>query len=308
MSFDFSDFSKYRTQLMGISILLIMLFHAHFLKCGYIGVEFFLLISAIGLFFSLSKDQRLIPFYKKRLIRILPVYLIVAIPCFIYLQGDNFDFGQLLYDLAGLYILDSHRYFWFVTLIIICYLLAPFYFKLMKYKYSIFVPFIVLVVFYFLGIQYKPVEIMLNRFAVFFLGFHLAKWVYEKKQINIKYLGLFCLFIWILVFVSEEVHFYVGLHRVLFFFLSIPAVMGLILVLKVTPPLIHKWLVFLGGITLEIYMIHERICLKVLDMFFNHTIAGIISFPLAIIAAYLLHKFVSFITQNFLTKQLVKEN
>lgn len=114
MTFDFSDFSKYRTQLMGISILLIMMFHVGFFKCGYIGVEFFLLISAIGLFFSLSKDQRLIPFYKKRLIRILPAYFIVAIPTFIYLQGGNFDFGQLLYDLAGLYILDSHRYLWFV--------------------------------------------------------------------------------------------------------------------------------------------------------------------------------------------------
>lgn len=308
MSFDFSDFSKYRTQLMGISILLIMLFHAHFLKCGYIGVEFFLLISAIGLFFSLSKDQRLIPFYKKRLIRILPAYLIVAVPYFLYHYRDGFELGNYLFDLAGLCILNSELYFWFIGLIILCYLIAPFYFKLMNYKYSIFVPFIVLVVCYFLGKQFEPVEIMLNRFAVFFLGFHLAKWVYEKKQINIKYLGLFCLFIWILVFVSEEVHFYVGLHRVLFFFLSIPAVMGLILVLKVTPPLIHKWLVFLGGITLEIYMVHERICLKVLYMFFSHTIAGIVSFPLAIIAAYLLHKFVSVITQNFLTKQLVKEN
>lgn len=308
MSFDFSDFSKYRTQLMGISILLIMLFHVGFLKCGYIGVEFFLLISAIGLFFSLSNDQRLIPFYKKRLIRILPAYLIIAVPYFLYHHRDGFELGNYLFDLAGLCILNSELYFWFIGLIILCYLIAPFYFKLMNYKYSIFVPFIVLVVFYFLGIQFKPLEIMLNRFAVFFFGFHLAKWVYEKKQINIKYLGLYCFFIWILILMSEEVHLFDGLHRVLFFFLSIPALMGLILVLKVTPPLIHKWLVFLGGITLEIYMVHERICLKVLDMIFNNfVIAGIISFPLAIIAAYLLHKIVSFITQ-FLTKQLVKEN
>ncbi len=306
MTFDFSDFSKYRTQLMGISILLIMMFHVGFFKCGYIGVEFFLLISAIGLFFSLSKDQRLIPFYKKRLIRILPAYFIVAIPTFIYLQGGNFDFGQLLYDLAGLYILDSHRYLWFVHLIIICYLIAPFYFKLMNYKYSKFVPFIALIVFYYLAMQYKPIGILLNRFAIFFLGFHLAKWVYEKKQIRIKYLALYCFLVWILIIASKEVHFYGELRLIMFFFLSIPAVMGLILVLKVTPPIIHKWLVFLGGITLEIYLVHERIYLEILDTLFTYKVASIISFPLAIIAAYILHKFVNFIIQYLQAKQLVK--
>ena len=92
----------------------------------------------------------------------------------------------------------------------------------------------------------------------------------------------------------------------MFFFLSIPAVMALILVLKVTPPIIHKWLVFLGGITLEIYLVHERIYLEILDTLFSYKVASIISFPLAIIAAYILHKFVNFIIQYLQAKQLVK--
>ena len=316
MTFDFSDFSKYRTQLMGISILAIMLFHANFLKCGWIGVEFFLLISSIGLFFSLSKDQRLIPFYKKRFIRILPAYLLVALPYFAYHNRDGFEIGNYLSDLIGLHIFHSEYYFWFVNLIIICYLIAPFYFKSLKYKYSIILPFITLVICFFLGLYFKPLEILLNRFAIFFLGFHLAQLVYEKKQIHFKYLAPICFIVILLVYAIGEVRemgevnmdYIRSIKKVFYFFLSIPALMGFIILLKKSPQFINRFLIFLGGITLEIYMVHERICFKTLKMFFNSFDAGIISLPLAILAAYLLHKLVEYITQKLHTNLLAKSN
>ena len=102
MKFDFSDFSKKRSQLMGISMLLIMIFHCGlYLNSRYtpfcvVGVEFFLVISAIGLFFSLSKNQDKLSFYKKRVLRILPTYLIVAAPYFAHNQ--KFEIGNYLFN------------------------------------------------------------------------------------------------------------------------------------------------------------------------------------------------------------------
>ena len=153
---------------MGVSIILIMLFHAGILRSGFVGVEFFLMISAIGLYFSLSKNQDKSAFYKKRFARVLPAYFIVAIPYFLCIQ--EFDIINYLINLTGLCILRYEPYFWFIGQILLCYLIAPFYFKLLKHKYSMFYPFIVLVACFCLGLLLPSLEIMLNRFAVFLLG------------------------------------------------------------------------------------------------------------------------------------------
>ena len=61
-----SDLSRYRTELMGISAVLIMLCHStayidmplwfmYVLSLANIGVDFFLLLSGMGMWYSLSK-------------------------------------------------------------------------------------------------------------------------------------------------------------------------------------------------------------------------------------------------------------
>ncbi len=66
-------FSEHRQALMGGAILCIMLYHSfqgasdgtisRIFVTGKIGVEFFLIISGVGLYFSLSKDSNLKRFY-----------------------------------------------------------------------------------------------------------------------------------------------------------------------------------------------------------------------------------------------------
>lgn len=79
------DFSAYRSVLMGVAIIFIMASHSlgRFALYGNIGVEWFLIVSAIGQFYSLSKDDNTERYYRKRLIRLLPAYLAVAIPFFL---------------------------------------------------------------------------------------------------------------------------------------------------------------------------------------------------------------------------------
>lgn len=278
---------------MGISILLIMLFHVNFLACGFIGVEFFLLISAVGLFFSLKKNQHLQSFYRRRILRILPTYFLVAIPYFIYLHRQDLDIKDFFIDLSGLCIFQDERYFWFILLILICYLIAPFYNRLLRFRYSIAIPFITLVACYCLGLCFPALAIMLNRFAIFFLGFHLAELVYRKQKIHGRMILPACLLAVLLIPCVELLPVDDGLKIVAYFFQSIPALMLLIIILKCSPGFIIKSLAFLGGITLELYMIHEKIHYRFLEGAFGYLVGGIISFPIAIVLAYLLNKLTS---------------
>lgn len=99
-------FSKNRNAIYGVAIISIMIFHFFediansnlsggglgFLGklyntfIGSVGVEFFVFLSGVGLYFSMSKDSNILHFFQKRIKRILPVYLMVAIPYWIVID------------------------------------------------------------------------------------------------------------------------------------------------------------------------------------------------------------------------------
>ena len=100
--YNLSDLSTYRTQMMGIATLMIIICHscaskvimpsflAYLFRFGNIGVDIFLFLSGIGLYYSLSKNnlsskEDYTSFYKRRFYRIYIPYLIVFIPsCLIF--------------------------------------------------------------------------------------------------------------------------------------------------------------------------------------------------------------------------------
>jgi len=83
--FDLSLFSRFRTEIMGISTIAILLCHASgrgvvlpyilewLFGFGNIGVDIFLLLSGLSMFYSLNKADRptLGGWYTKRLVRIV---------------------------------------------------------------------------------------------------------------------------------------------------------------------------------------------------------------------------------------------
>ena len=108
--FYFENLSKYRKVLMGVQIILIIIFHftedckiydVRFsgiinLFYRYIrssGVDMFLLLSGLGLYFSWKKKPEPKAFYKKRYMRILIPYFIVAVPAWIWLDIFWMDKG-----------------------------------------------------------------------------------------------------------------------------------------------------------------------------------------------------------------------
>ena len=79
--------SKYRSQLMGIAIVLVALFHSNIVRAnnvldylcfsGDIGVDMFFFLSGFGMFYAYLKKPTVQGFYWKRLVRIVPVWFLV---------------------------------------------------------------------------------------------------------------------------------------------------------------------------------------------------------------------------------------
>lgn len=96
--YNLSDLSTYRTQMMGIATLMIIICHscaskvimpdslAYLFRFGNLGVDIFWFLSGIGLYYSLikndlsSKECYYMSFYKRSIYRIYIPYLMVFIP------------------------------------------------------------------------------------------------------------------------------------------------------------------------------------------------------------------------------------
>ena len=103
------DLSTYRTALMGFAILIIVLYHFSgrgginmvdkvirlVFSQGYVGVDIFMVVSGLGLTFSLLKNENLREYYIKRWVRIFPFFtFITLIECWI-IRGEGFGLALL---------------------------------------------------------------------------------------------------------------------------------------------------------------------------------------------------------------------
>lgn len=133
--------SRFRSELMGLAILWVMLFHAYQLKfnvllldsiraLGFAGVDVFILLSGLGLYVSFSKrgHEPFFRYFARRCVRILPAYWLVvgAYSLWLVLRG-RIGLSVLLWNLSTL-----HYWFhipgsfnWYVPAILLFYLLAP---------------------------------------------------------------------------------------------------------------------------------------------------------------------------------------
>lgn len=145
----YQNLSRYRSELMGLAMLWVMLFHAYefhfyvrpldaFKAVGFAGVDVFILLSAMGLYVSLSKapkGAKLSGFFLRRLSRILPAYwLAVGLYSLWLIQRGRIGWRTALWSLSTLHywfrIPDTFN--WYVPAILAFYLLAPFYVRLFR--------------------------------------------------------------------------------------------------------------------------------------------------------------------------------
>ncbi len=280
------NISDYRNVIMGIATLWIVLFHSSLLNinelihsprlCNYFnfikdlgnaGVDIFLLLSAIGLYFSFSKQSKLTEFYKKRAIRILPAAIIViAIYSATIIQTGGLKGYLQNISLLSFWI-DGNLDFWYFSLIITLYLIYPIIHKLIeKFDYKAMLIMVLGVIGINFSIMlisnqtYQMYEIALTRIPVFIIGAWIGKKVLNKEKISYKWVVVAMIFligIGIILYKNNFTGcFYI--KRYLYCPLAITLVITLSFIFsKLNLQLLKKFFIWIGGYSMEIYLIYE---------------------------------------------------
>ena len=331
------DLSRYRGELMGIAMLVVMLFHVGgnrhetiwlcMGRCGNVGVDMFLFLSGIGLWYSLSSRPssregspvslpwggvrgRLSTFYRRRLLRIYPAWLLLSSLYYVplYVEG-KFTLWQTIGNVLIGWRLWSGFVdeFWFIPMILAFYLLAPFYIMLIR-KYSMWRWLPVLAMVFCVLLQYwKPLngalghlEILFSRVPIFLLGINAGQWVKEERQLEPHAFWLLLL-VFVLSF-GVCINFENGLRgrfplfmeRMVYIPLTVSALLLLCKALAYLPQWGLKGLAFVGTVSLELYLVHVNFVLKYLrpyDLGYWGTM--FLMTAIALLLAWIIHKLLS---------------
>ena len=282
--------SRYRGEIYGFLILWIMLFHGCvvdvyfftdtpvlkylgiFINHGNAGVEGFFLLSGISLYYSFQKNREIGQYIRKRLFKIyLPVLIIGGISWIIFLfLGEN-SVWHVILNLSGLrFFFDGNQEIWFVSMILIFYLLYPYIYAFIFKDDSgkgvlvrtILLMLLVMVVIYSITAiptavdAYRRTEIGLTRLPVFILGCGIGKFVYEKRRISLLgwiVIAIVCFAAFVII---EQVVFLDPYRRFVLMPAGVPLVFLLALMMSKLPDLMRVPFRFLGQMTLELYVMH----------------------------------------------------
>lgn len=303
--------SEYRTSIMGLSMLSIMLFHQYFTSVipfnffhnyGHWGVDVFLFLSGMGMINSLNHNPIGV-FYIRRIKRLIPSCIMCGFAKYgAYLLISsiiaNPEYGRHL-NLWSLISFDL----WFIPTIIILYMTAPIQYHLIKKRPIVI--FISIVLIFILndliikpdvGYNWKsPIGVLswtIERLPVFSLGMILS--VYYEKISNRKILCSYLLLLTavILKILWKSGIYYPGIQASQYITLSLglPAlILSCIHILKKTPIAIKHIFIFFGTYSLELYLVHEFIfgTIMIYNKNGNPWILLIISLFLSCISAYL---------------------
>lgn len=195
--------SKFRSELMGLACLWVMLHHNYFdwpialeslerfAKYGNLGVDMFLLLSGVGLYYAWVKQPKLGTFYVRRLVRVLVPYALLAVPYWVWRdlwlgQGSFLrDVTQLSFPLNGVI---TTWYIPAITVFYLCYpLIARFLFSGDRWSRTVILCGCVMVLCLHLAYDhdqiYRNCEIALTRSVIFILGCALGKNVKDGTPI-----------------------------------------------------------------------------------------------------------------------------
>lgn len=277
MQVELYDLSKYRGELMGFSALMIFVCHAYAyielpsvlgyaLSIGNIGVDCFLFLSGLGMWYSLSKSQTggVKCWYLNRYKKLFVPYLITALSmdAIKYYLGEYIGEGiwNYLFGLSTLRFYVSHDAAWFIAALIPLYLLAPgFYSLIKKYKWKAAMGLIIVQYFTLLipatfsnnllNSIIENIQFVVVRTNCFIVGMAIGNSVMCKKKLSVEWLMVMML-IGILAIVVTR-HIVYGL-----FFFTIPLLISLCYLLRIFPKVMYKFVSLMGKISLESYILN----------------------------------------------------
>ena len=277
----YSLLSSHRSELMGVAMLWIMLFHCfplvipvHFLdavkRIGFAGVDIFLLLSAMGLTLSaISRPRRYGSYLVRRAGRILPAFYIVTVPFYLWkVLTGRIAVRSALLNLVFLgYFLDAPDHVnWYIPALLVFYLLAPL--MILAVAKSGRARDIVTVCGCIVGVAVSELAAriglghlldFLYRFPIFWVGVRLGFAVFEDKKLTLPralfwlaMLAAGTLYIYYRQFLAFNIAVIYG-----FIFTTVPLCLILALIFDKLPVCPLLWaLRQIGGSSLEIYLIN----------------------------------------------------
>ena len=268
--------SRHRALLYGFAAAWILLFHMHFQlpnhpaliplqwfkASGNAGVEMFLLLSGFGLYGSMSRDGSVLSFYRRRFSRVfLPSFIIAAV----YYGLIPTSSASYALKLTILPYWLGMKAFWYPPFILGMYLIYPLIFRLQKrcpkavavlWLLSYALPFVLKAA---IPAYANHAERALTRIPAFLLGCVLAPKVERDERVSM---------LWLFPLAAV----YAGLMLTGCWPLTRYALTGLagfavLLLVKIAPWLtrggirrvVYRSLAFLGGISLETYLLQQRV-------------------------------------------------
>ena len=300
---------KNKKVIMSFSALMIIIFHlwinitkpntniylieTYLRYIGYIGVDIFFFLSAYSL--ASNEIDNYLNFIFKRFKKIYLKFIIFGVIAFFF---NKWSFLKLLKIIFGIEFLTKGggSFLWFIPAIMIIYVFLPLYKKLDN-KYRVITPIITIITYLILVITLSinkktTLLIFINRIPIILLGYYFSKLkIFEKLQKNnlLYYCIALCLTIFGLFFNYYLYlnHFYLSYFQDIFYVLSIPLIIGVILLLDKIKS--NKLFNYLGSITLEVYAIQMifgyYLTGKLVKIINNSFLTNIISIVIVILIA-----------------------
>lgn len=318
---ELANISRFRGELMGAAMLFIILFHvalpredAFFglRRMGNVGVDMFLFLSGIGLWFSWTKNPDVRHFFVRRYLRIYPAWLIIA--CLFYIPrfegGDLWAWVDLVGDISinWDFWLHDELNFWYIPATMMLYLFAPGYMELIK-RHPIYRWLPVVMIMWCILVQYvTPIhhavghlEIFWSRVPIFFIGINMGEMVRSRKQLPpdavwlllVTFLMTFgtCLYL-------EQVrhgHFPLFVERMLYIPFTVCSILVMNRIFRRTPEWVNRAFRLVGMLSLEAYLIHIHFVLvyiQPMGLGYWGTFAATVAITLPV--AWVLHQTTSF--------------
>ena len=281
--------SRYRGELMGAAMLFVILFHVSLSRddpfyglrrCGNVGVDMFLFLSGVGMWFAWTKQPSVRTFYRRRLLRILPTWLLVA---GVFYGADYLGqrrFSTDIIDLIGDvtvnwdFWLHDELTFWYVPAIMMLYLFAPHYMRLIT-RHPLYRWLPLLMVVWCVMVQWVlpihrtvgHIEIFWSRVPIFFIGINMGRSVKEQRTLEGSALWLLLLAFAMTFGTSvylEQVshgHFPLFVERMLYIPFTVTGVLLLNYVFSRLPQCVNRFLRLVGALSLEVYLLHVQFVL-----------------------------------------------
>lgn len=268
MSYNLKLVSKYRSALMGMATIGILMCHApangvnlpfhlnSVLGLGQMGVMIFFFVSGLGLYYSTHRMEYsacgIAAWYRKRFVRLFVPYLIIYAPVLYISMSDgiSLNWGGYLLNLSTISYWIDKTGCWFVDILVPIYLLTPLWNRLLeKVAYPIIPTILVFAAMMCVDNLYASA---FHQASFFFIGFWLGRYVRKGICISMKELVAIGGF-----FVLLLMGYYVFKIGELLPIIVMPCMfIGCLVLERIGSSSLIRFLNFFGDISLESYLLN----------------------------------------------------